>query len=361
MGWAVQRSIRWAALVAGVLIAAGVCIAPAQAAAPAQTTQGSADMSALTCANGAKPVVSAASIVTATPPSGFDPTTASDADLQKYGFPRHPKTNDKAWKEAMKHAKYKGTDTRTWTCPGTAPHGAEIPAAPPVGSSHIHAASLGSSNAVYSGNWAGNRVNIATDEATWEWFVPGGYAKQPNTCYSMVSPWVGLGSGNSYNDPIVQAGSEDHYDCNGYNVHYMWHQVYDCCGSGGSVAYVDPFSFGISDDIYVDVWVSGNTAYYYMLDKSKNQYQTYTEGYIGDTPSCSEWVIEKGSNGLTAWNGAMNTYNADWQYQGGSLDSAGSWNHDSIHMMINGNDVAHGGAWLDPGTYSAFPLYSTGT
>ncbi|WP_370084580.1 hypothetical protein [Streptacidiphilus sp. MAP12-16] len=288
-------------------------------------------------------------------PADFNPLTASNAELARYGFPRHPKHNDQAWKAAMKAAKHRTTDTTTWTCAGIT-HGKMIPG-PKLKTGIVSPAwSLGPGNPVTSSNWAGNQVPQATDEATWEWIVPGGHAKQPNTCYSMVSPWVGIGNGVS-GDPLVQAGSEDHYDCNGYNVHYMWHQVYP----EGSVAFVHPYSFGIGDDIYVDVWVSGYTAYYFMEDKTKGQYTTYSENYSGNVSRSAEWIIEKGGNGLSAWNGAMSTYNAYWQYTGGSLDPAGAWPHNSYHLYYNGQDVAHGGAWTDPGTYSAFPLYSSGT
>ena len=37
--------------------------------------------------------------------------------------------------------------------------------------------------------------------------------------------------------------------------------------------FVDPYSFGIRDDIYVDVWVAGDTAYYFMEDETKGQYR----------------------------------------------------------------------------------------
>lgn len=111
----------------------------------------------------------------------------------------------------MKAAKHRGTDGRTWTCPGVAGHGPGHAVAAPKATVTMN--SPGPSNPVYQDKWAGNVVVDSARYAQMDWKVPAGYPVG-STCGSMVSFWPGLGSGSS--DQLVQAGSEDHYDCASY-------------------------------------------------------------------------------------------------------------------------------------------------
>jgi len=87
-------------LVVGALAAGGLLISPSVASAQPASTHSTRSPSSCTQSN-PTPLLR-----TYPPQKGFDPLTATDAQLLKHGFPRRPTSPLalKAWKNAMAHA-----------------------------------------------------------------------------------------------------------------------------------------------------------------------------------------------------------------------------------------------------------------
>jgi hypothetical protein len=79
---------------------------------------------AMLCTHGETPANAATVANGLQPPAGFNPATASDSELAKYGFLPQPKSgNDAGWLTAIRAWKAKApVNSPTWTC-GHEPHG----------------------------------------------------------------------------------------------------------------------------------------------------------------------------------------------------------------------------------------------
>jgi hypothetical protein len=147
-------------------------------------------------------------------PSGFDPTTASDEDLQSYGYPRRPDPNDT--KAYAMWAKAVATERIT----------------PELGSNlgtfHLPnqriatLSTIKNTTNVVSGNWSGYSLvggSPKLDEAVGAWIVPN-INTQFEKLTGYTSMWVGIDGNCSCND-LIQDGTSQYW-LNGSVVYFAW-------------------------------------------------------------------------------------------------------------------------------------------
>jgi hypothetical protein len=141
-------------------------------------------------------------------PTGFDARTASDEELQTYGYPRRPDQSDaKAyglWARAV-------STTRIAADLGVN-----------VGRYHRPNQRLSSANSSASGNWSGYSLTGGSpkfDEVVGDWIVPSVNSQfEKFTGYS--SMWVGI-DGNCTCDDLIQDGVSMDW-LNGKTSYYAW-------------------------------------------------------------------------------------------------------------------------------------------
>ena len=164
-----------------------------------------------------------------TPPSNVDLATLSDAQLSEYGLPPRPPTNSPSyagWYQALSAA-------TTYISPKFARSDAAA------------------STQLYDPHWAGYEdTNGPFLAAQGGWQVPNIYASTINR-YSAT--WVGIGSGGSMNDQLVQAGVEVDTQPGGTYSIFPWWENYDpnnkCCQTIITNLFVLAH-----DNVFVVVW-----------------------------------------------------------------------------------------------------------
>jgi hypothetical protein len=118
----------------------------------------------------------------------------------------------------------------------------------------------------------------------------------------------------------------------------------------------------INDAIYVQVFYSGQTAYFYINDTSiPGNFHTWPDTFTGHSGGTAEWIIEKNDPPLSHWS--INPYmitNAE-ALKNGAWTCAGVGPHVSMQMFQtppydNSHVLAYGGPRTDPGTYCNFPI-----
>jgi Peptidase A4 family len=159
------------------------------------------------------------------PPAEFNPLTASDAELEQWGFPPRPSTEDAAaygrWEKiaTAKRVTPKLTFTNIYHGPAQ-----NVKIGPPIKNA----------TSTTSSNWSGYVVAGANGLFTPNnsdvfsvWIVPAAHqASSPPTCTSTwvySSQWVGFdgwGSGD-----VLQAGTEADANCSSTS-YYFWYEWY---------------------------------------------------------------------------------------------------------------------------------------
>lgn len=264
------------------------------------------------------------------PPKGFNPLTATDAQLQEYGFPTRPKDSKKLaiWQNDMSH--YKQTPI------------------PNVSMTQIKhkLKKKQTNNKVVNGlsyNWSGfyNYANSNTWTA-----VQGDFAQPteqsdsaPN---SYESAWVGLGGMNS--GALIQAGTQM------YNYNYNAWYEYLGRAPGSSVYEIDLPSVTVhpGDDIhvYVSYQTSNQVANFYVADNttgtsqpvlvnlsSSNYYDGTTAEWIDERPTVNGSYAILADYGIDSWTNAQ-TYNTN-----GNWNSLGSSAYDYLIMVNTSGDA----------------------
>ena len=186
----------------------------------------------------------------AVPPPNFNPLTATDQELQQYGFPSRPSDAKELqeWENVMQYAKQ-------YVKPDQHP------------SSFIH----GLVRTSTSSHWAGYVVN-GTDnkingnaplytQATGEWTQP-----TYSGTNAVASLWVGMG-GWTGSSSIVQAGADSNVP--GSTKYEFW--VEDA--PAGTVWEATPV-VNAGNILYVDVQYGGSTSTAFLLNSSTTQYTT---------------------------------------------------------------------------------------
>jgi hypothetical protein len=249
-------------------------------------------------------------------PTGFDPTTASDEELQAYGYPRRPDPNDKKaygmWQRAV----------------GTTRIAAELQ--PNPGRFHrpnqrlATGPTVKNTTKVTAANWSGYALvggSPVFDEVVGIWVVPNiGSQFESFTGYS--SMWVGIDGDCNCND-LIQDGTEQDW-VNGKAKYAAWIEfipeseivIPNFPVFPGDIIYATS-SVGIKDGVI--------TGFYFMANFNTNiSVSASIPMPAGDTFSgqSAEWVVER-----TDVNGSFNNplpYYAyafmddAWAYRAGS-------------------------------------------
>lgn len=277
-----------------------------------------------------------------TPPSSFDPLTASPDSLKKYGFPEKPSDPNElaTWNEHMKHAKnFIAPQLQIVT-----DHG------------HYQKPKLDKttpSATVNSGNWSGYKVEpnlgSAFTKISGDFFVPN---VSSSTVDSYECSWVGLGGWNSTH--LIQAGTESDLTTHWYGNttnYYVWtEQLPD----QPTEQKVSNFPVSPGDQMYVHIEYAthvdgsgntvGNTTFYIenLTQSNYTYWVTSSVNAINDYDgSTAEWVDERPTVGGSLPNlakfGSVNWTNL-YAATPSVSSKLGDWGRDQI-VMENGSTV----------------------
>ena len=239
----------------------------------------------------------ATSVVT-TPANGFNPLTATDAQLLANNLPPRPATGSteplSVWQRFVTTYRSKAdctpaTDGQTTGLQG--PHSALQPLSPSERVAGTGA--LAAAGDVHSANWAGN---IATGTywndayGTFQIQVPE--APASSCAYSVQ--WVGIGQGKNSTYPLVQAGSKDNacYGRSDQTIALWWEQVWNGGGNGSQTVYSGAHA---GDYIWVHINVPNDCGRPTMTIEDDTT--LWGASYEGPWTACSdgtaEWILER--------------------------------------------------------------------
>jgi hypothetical protein len=249
-----------------------------------------------------------------TPPTGFAPITASDAELAKYGLPPRP---NPFVHSALPYA--------TWSRAMAAAHTPVEPQVVHTGRRHIRAIVINAGRARRAGteqstNWAGQAlINPVGSfgagsyaEVVGQWVVPA-VQQAIGTCggTDVSAIWVGIdGTGGS--SDVAQAGTEADASCSGgvnRPSYYAWFEWYP-----GDEYEVSNFPIAPGESVLVVVQAtSATTANATFVDVQSNQYTVL--GFaapsgttlVGDS---AEWIVERPTIGKSL--GKLADYGLIW-------------------------------------------------
>jgi hypothetical protein len=298
------------AALAMALTTLGIQNASAQAQRQIVTQTPPADEACPQCA---RPYAEAAP----TPPAGFNPLTASDAQIDFYGLPPRPD----ARKSAGAYAVWEMTVTSTTRRIVPQLRATRIANGPAQIVSRSARQNNGPSGAK-SNNWSGYTVSDSANVfATNKAYVYGSFvvpvAQQAyGTCSSTwrySSSWVGIdGWGSS---DVLQAGIEADAQCAGgtttafYSAWYEWYP--------NNETQIQNFPIHPGDLIYVYVWNTSRTkGHYYLADVTANTSTSLAFSAPSGTTltgNSVEWIVERpGENGTLSQ--LANYTSVPWYY-----------------------------------------------
>lgn len=282
----------------------------------------------------------------AAPPQGFDPLTASDEDLQYYGFPPRPDQNDAPdayanWSKAMAASKTRIFPALQQT---NISHG-------PVKLNKNVSESSQEIDALESTNWSGylNLSGGSTYGKKSFYYIESDFvvpvANQAfGACtgdWDYGSSWVGIdGDGSS---DVLQAGVEFDAYCSGgsptafYSPWYEWFPFNE--------VRITNLPIAPGDDYFVEVWHTSQTqGFAYLVNENTNQAVEIAFTAPSGTKlvgNSAEWILERpGVNGSLA---TLTNYVADpfWGAVAASESKVtydpGSSSSKSIIMLDNNN------------------------
>jgi hypothetical protein len=261
--------------------------------------------SLLPLAKGQVPTGAGAPIVYAAPPAGFNPVTASDAQLAQYGFPPRP---DLSVPDLYAHW------VRMVTAPQTRLTNVTVQTTNVVNGSiggRQDKGTVGNVTATQSNNWSG--YAIASPSGTFrvsdsfvfaEWDVPAAGVDNCSYAPYAASQWVGL-DGFSNLD-VLQAGTTVTACPATYSAWYEWYTYHCTVNSTTYPCYQNTLSLAISPGDYIatEVWytTSAPEGHAYMLNYTTQQSVSVAfnqppssasgTGYSGNS---AEWIVERPS------------------------------------------------------------------
>lgn len=289
----------------------------------------------------------------ATAPHGFDPLTASDQDLQYYGFPPKPNqiTSAKAfatWSKAMKASTHHIAPTLQVTNifhgPSRKPEAVSLASAP-----------KSESNTYGSSNWSGY-VNLSGSSnygngsfyfLLAEYVVPTANqafgACTGNWDYS--SSWVGIDGWNS--GDVLQAGTESDAYCNGSTHATYYSPWFEWYPNGETRITNLPIAAG--NDYFVEVWnTNSTTGHAYLVNENTNQYVNLTFYAPSGTTlkgNSAEWVVERptvGGSLATLTNYIAEPFwDAEAETFAGSFFDVGSSSSQPVTMYNGSNPISY--------------------
>lgn len=303
------------------------------------------------------------------PSPGFDPSTASDAELQANGYPPRPRdpAELKLWHQAWDHTRYiaprLAVDEQR---PGQAAPNSQSVAPQTSSCTNATVQHVG-------GNWAGNGALPGEDDiySTMVWFVPTLSPSYSPDNTSTSATWTGLGTGASNTQQLIQAGVEsDWYGTPeyGYQGDGAWFEIYPY-----NLKEVPFQNFAVypGDEIWVQVSRSGLTGYFYVNDVTRGYSTNTNETFPNGTDSEAQYIVEDptgvGAGGLQtdpeAEFGQITIFGAQQEQLNGTEVYIGAENHEAYYadgsMYLyspSTNREASPGAFTDPPTCSEFPV-----
>jgi hypothetical protein len=285
----------------------------------------------------------------AAPPEGFDAVTASEADLEYYGFPPRPEeaTAPKAyasWKSAMVASKKRIVPTLQVT---NVFHG---PARAKAGTPKA------ASNTLEFYNWSGyvNYDGAQSYGSSSYYFLYADFvvpvARQAfGVCtgsWDYESSWVGI-DGYGSND-VLQAGIEADAYCNGSITASYYSPWFEWFPNGETR--ITNLAIAPGDDYFVEVWNTSATAgHAYLVNRNTNTYVIVnftapsTAHFVGNS---AEWVVERPTVGGAFAN--LTNYIADpfWDayaetFAGYVVDPSSAGSQPTIMVDNNGNPISY--------------------
>jgi len=220
-------------------------------------------------------------------PQGFDPVSASDSQLEVYGFPRRPDMND----------------TKAYTRWVQAVSGTRIvPQFTNSGRRHLPNQRIGKSETVAnttnssSGNWSGYSVQKSSNppfvQVDGLWIVPS-VNNQSQSVNGYMSEWVGIDGNCTCND-LIQDGTEQQFT-NGQATYYAWIEFIP-----ENEVVVNNFPVAPGDVITAYSWVTSSGGVVkgnYYLYNANTKLSVSTSLTIPPNTSFSgksvEWIVER--------------------------------------------------------------------
>ena len=224
------------------------------------------------------------------PPAGFSPLTASDLELEQWGFPPRPNESDAVsyakWKKhvSVKRVTPQLTFTNIYQGPARNVKFARI--------ANASATSQNWSGYVLSG--ANGTFKVNQTQVSADWNIPS-VAQAVGTCNSTwdySSQWVGFdGWGSS---DVLQAGDEADATCSS-TLYSFWYEWYPFAETRISSPVAQP-----GDWVAVQVWYTTTSPYGHA---SLSDYRTGAGASIGFNPpsgttyegNSAEWIVERPS------------------------------------------------------------------
>jgi hypothetical protein len=236
------------------------------------------------------------------PAPGFDPLTATDAELVANGLPIRPS-------DAADMAAWRSMVTAPARPPGRTCVLGKGPAT--TGGAAVGGASVGSAAArpavgalgarvSQSVNWAGYVATGHTYEDVYGYWAIPDVGSDPPSFEAASSQWVGIGQGGRSGLPLVQTGTEADINVGGPGpTYYMWWEVVP------NSAYHHIIDLGVTvrdgNRMYAHVHLSRNDAYLTLDDLTDRAGLTFrfNPGRTTINPDgTAEWIVERTENAV---------------------------------------------------------------
>lgn len=254
-------------------------------------------------------------------PDGFNPLTATNAELEEYGFPLRPTDSQELanWENVFSH--YKRTVLPGQLEVTTAKTDTNIVAHPNTNSV--------TSNATYpinTSNYAGYCADSISGQNLWvavegEFTEPVYDANRVNMNGSDCASWVGLGN----NGRLIQAGTDLIDNIYGSLSTRAWYEILPDNYHLAKDIHNNYLAINQGNQIYVyaSCETANNRAYFYILNETTGDYSPHYENCNISTQydgSEAEWVNEKSSESTylldcddVIWKNCR-SYSADQQW-----------------------------------------------
>ena len=209
-------------------------------------------------------------LVCPSPPSNFDPLTASASELQYYGLPLRPQKNVSQWATLLKAAKHN-------VCDGTTDSGTTSQSRPSRTDSYSNSSNYWSGYFAQSSNF---------DFIQAEWTVPC-YNSSHSPGNSRALTWVGIGGwyGNGY---LWQGGTTED-STNGYK---FWWEDFPI----QNLQIVNGITVHCHDVAYVEAdynYSYSNRDYVYLLDTTTGYYHYEIVSSFTPNQQSADWIDER--------------------------------------------------------------------
>lgn len=332
------------ALVAAVIgLIGGLAAAPGAVASSVNPNALAPDVIVTQCGGG----IVARSV---TPAAGFDPLTATDAQLVANDLPPRPTGTKElvVWRNFVtKHPQTRSTCNLRVGHRGSPNRTRQTQSSGPAVVTPLD-------TSVHSANWDGNIADGQSyTDAFGTFTVPA--AQGTSTAYS--SSWVGVGQGLSSRQPLIQGGSES--DALGIPTYSLWWELYPQNNQQVFSNNVHP-----GDTVYVHAHLSYNDDWVVVKDEKTGAGGTYGLQTTSIWPdNTAEWIFERTEVGgyyprltdaTTSFTGAT-AYGTG--YSGTSLhDLPHYWSSMWNCTSASDTELANAGPIADDGAFNAYWL-----